>query len=443
MTINIKEKYWPLVLFLTIGVTVACRFQFQHPHLVKKLKESNKEFAFDIFQNVIVARNDNILISTLEITSVIGTLTMAVRGNSANQIKNVFKVLKVDGEIGINEAISDVFNSLCIPTPFEAIYISNQPPHQSTTSSAPTAYYNITIYVFNGIFIHNSPYINVRTTYVTSTRHYYNTTIKQLDIAQNINKTEQLINDYTHGATNGKLAPFNLSLKVTPPQLLFTSAIYFHAKWEEGFNTKYTRPWQFNASPTETILVSMMGKESEIPYTNRLDFRCRMIQLNYYKQRLAMYIILPYEIDGVQHIERYITSLKFHSMVASLRPTNIVLRLPKFKLQQTTELSQIMKTMGYTDIFNNETADLRGMFSRANRIAVSEIIHAAAMEVSEEGTKMLETQLKNRVEHPVEFTIDHPFIFIIEDQLSGLILFMGRMIRPQQINFDEKLTIHN
>ena len=114
--------------------------------------------------------------------------------------------------------------------------------------------------------------------------------------------------------------------------------------------------------------------------------------------------------------------------------TELILKMPKFKISYEVELSDILKNLGMTDMFEDGTADFSGM-DVTKSLYVSGVKQKVVIDVNEEGTEaaaatgmVMEGCVKTS---PLEeFTVDHPFIFYIRDKLTGVLLFQGRICDP-------------
>lgn len=113
--------------------------------------------------------------------------------------------------------------------------------------------------------------------------------------------------------------------------------------------------------------------------------------------------------------------------------TDVVVHLPKFKLEEDYELNEPLTKLGMTDVFCSGKADLSGMNGDGG-LFLSTVAHKAFVEVNEEGTEAAAATAgivafcMLREEH---FMADHPFIFFIRHNKTKSILFLGRFTSPQ------------
>ena len=103
-------------------------------------------------------------------------------------------------------------------------------------------------------------------------------------------------------------------------------------------------------------------------------------------------------------------------------------------MTQEFKLNDVLKRLGSVDLFDDEKANLKGICDGSDNLYVSHVIHKAFVEVNEEGTEAAAATAvvirKRCLPRRVFFRADHPFLFLIQEKASEVILFFGRMIRP-------------
>jgi serpin B len=161
------------------------------------------------------------------------------------------------------------------------------------------------------------------------------------------------------------------------------------------------------------------------------------LELAYVGRSISMLILLPKQIDGLDELEASLSVKNLAKWRAGLRTMKVRIILPKFKMTSSFRLDQILQTMGMIDLFRLPGADLAGMTGKPD-LYVDGVIHKAYVEVNEKGTEAAaatgvygstKSRGPSRREPPI-FRADHPFFFIIQENLTGSILFMGRVVDP-------------
>lgn len=157
---------------------------------------------------------------------------------------------------------------------------------------------------------------------------------------------------------------------------------------------------------------------------------CQVLELPYVGKDVSMIVVLPLKMDGLTELEGKLTEAKLATLMNSVRETSIHVSLPKFKLQTGFSLKETLSRMGMSDAFN-ASADFSGI-DGTQTLFLSSVRHRAFVEVDEEGTTAAAATVSHVATKSMSpsFRADHPFLFLIRDNRSGSILFMGRMVDP-------------
>ncbi|GJW64705.1 serine protease inhibitor family protein [Tanacetum coccineum] len=150
------------------------------------------------------------------------------------------------------------------------------------------------------------------------------------------------------------------------------------------------------------------------------------------KRRFTMYMFLPNEKDTIPFLLEKIGSqsdfLERHMPGEEVDVGRFM--IPKFRISFGFEASDMLKELGLVLPFTNE-----GLTEMADEgLRVSGINHKAILEVNEEGTEaaaVTAVYFTNCITpDPVDFVADHPFLFVIREDVSGEVLFMGQVVNP-------------
>ena len=172
-----------------------------------------------------------------------------------------------------------------------------------------------------------------------------------------------------------------------------------------------------------------------------------MIQLPYKGGELSMVVIAPNSADNLSVIEGQLTAEKLSNWVGKLRQRETSIDLPKFKLETSYRLNEVLQQLGMKRAFVDPRnpalgAQFGGMTTSSNvmdQLYISLVLHKAFVEVNEKGTEAAAataiampaaTALPEDFPFTPEFKADRPFLFLIRDNDSGCILFVGRMMDP-------------
>ena len=161
------------------------------------------------------------------------------------------------------------------------------------------------------------------------------------------------------------------------------------------------------------------------------------VVLPYTGDGLSMIVLLPTKVGNLQLLEKQLTADALAEWVTEIdkQPVQeIDLFLPKFKLSAGYDMISPCKELGITDAFDKAKADFSGMAWNKENLWIAQIKHKTFIDVNEVGTEafaatVIEVQTESIPSYPV-FRADHPFIFIIRDNVTGALLFIGRVVNP-------------
>ena len=150
-----------------------------------------------------------------------------------------------------------------------------------------------------------------------------------------------------------------------------------------------------------------------------------------------MVILLPKAKDGIKKLEDNLTTEYINKWIVGAQKQETLVYMPKFTLESSFGLKEYLTALGMNDAFILPGADFSGM-DGTNLLGISEALHKAWVKVDEEGTEaaaataILMFGAAAPSDPPKIFRADHPFIFLIRDNVSGSILFMGRLNDPTE-----------
>lgn len=150
-----------------------------------------------------------------------------------------------------------------------------------------------------------------------------------------------------------------------------------------------------------------------------------------------MLVLLPDKKSDIETLEKALSAEQLSKWIAAMTPQKVKIYLPKFKQENDYELAQTLAKMGMPSAFSPEAADFSGI-TGLDDLYISNIVHKTFIEVAEEGTEaaaataviMMRTSMPAPDDDAVVFRAERPFIYIIRDNTTGAIIFIGRYTRP-------------
>lgn len=244
------------------------------------------------------------------------------------------------------------------------------------------------------------------------------------EVVNNSNAVEK-INTWTSDKTNGKIPSI-----IEDPDFLaaLINAIYFNGKWSDEFSENATETDTFNNADGTAVQTDFMNDTRHTDYY--ADSKVQMIKLPYKGNNAAMYISID---DG--------SILDYDKYFDKLENTNVDISMPKFKIEYSKELSEILGRLGVNLAFSDTKAEFPNMLSGIpsdENVYIDKVLHKTYISVDEKGTEaaavtavMMAGMAVVIPEEPVIFKADKPFTFIIRDEKSGEIIFIGRYSKAE------------
>nr|XP_054486327.1 serpin B6-like [Agelaius phoeniceus]XP_054490121.1 serpin B6-like [Agelaius phoeniceus]XP_054490130.1 serpin B6-like [Agelaius phoeniceus] len=380
---------------------------------MESLCAANSTFAVDLLRKLCEKNSgQNVFFSPFSISSALSMVLLGARGSTEAQIRKVLSLKNAqDAHNGYQSLLSEI----------------NDPNTKYILRTANRLYGEKT-FEFLASFIESS-------------QKSYHAGLEQMDFLHAWEDSRKQINGWVEERTEGKIQ--NLLVEGTLDsltRLVLVNAIYFKGKWEEQFNKQSTRERPFQINKNETRPVQMMFREANFNMTYIGDFQTKILELPYVGNELSMIILLPDAIqDGSTGLERLERELTYEKLMGWINPemmdyTEVMVYLPRFKLEENYDLKPVLSSMGMPDAFESGKADFSGI-SPSNEQVLSEVIHKSFVEVNEEGTEAAAATAMvicgcSAVMSTAEFIADHPFLFFIRHNKTCSILFCGRFCCP-------------
>ncbi len=249
------------------------------------------------------------------------------------------------------------------------------------------------------------------------------------------------INAWVSGQTQGKIPNLINPEDLTPDtRLVLTNAIYFKAAWNQPFDKSATDQEPFHPAPGQNVNAAMMHMTASFPLT-QADGE-QILTMPYRGGDAAMVVVLPTRPDGLPSLEATLTPQELTGWLSNSSSTLVDVTFPKFTSSSGFNLNAVLQSLGMENSFNPAKANFTGIASDpAHPLYIGAVIHQAYIGVDESKTEaaaataveMLEATAEAPPEiTPISFTADHPFLYLIRDNATGAILFMGRVENPSE-----------
>jgi serine protease inhibitor len=215
------------------------------------------------------------------------------------------------------------------------------------------------------------------------------------------------------------------------------NAIYFKGKWSTPFVHDATNDGDFHLEDGGTKKVSLMNRSGKFDYCEEHDFQA--VQLPYGTKRFQALVFLPSPSVKFIDFQKRITPENLNKWLGQFGEwKNSHLSLPRFHVDYGRTLNKSLEQLGFGQMFSNQ-ADFSLMVTPPPELKVSEVIHKTTLDVDEEGTvatavtavTMMARAMRAEPPRSFNMIVDRPFIFVIRDTQTGLLLFFGSVYKPE------------
>jgi len=277
--------------------------------------------------------------------------------------------------------------------------------------------------------------------YLEATKAAYGAPLESLDFRGALEAARAAINGWVEAQTEKRI------LNLVPPgglnadtRLVLVNAIYFLADWAQPFTKEATRPAPFHLSLSTKTDVPTMHQTETFGWM-RGD-RFQVLELPYERGAFSMLVLLPDAVDGLGALEDGLSDESLDRIAGGLAPTRVALALPKFEVNPagSIPMCRLLRGLGMKLAFDPARADFTGIANPPDprdRLCIAEVFHKAFVKTDEKGTEaaaataVVMMRVGSAIQsQPVPFKADHPFLFLIRDNASGLVIFMGRVSDP-------------
>jgi serpin B len=364
----------------------------------QSLAKSSNTFGFKLLSEV-VAQSDggNVFISPLSVSLALGMTYNGAAGSTEQGMRDTlsFGDLTVDE---INEGYRGLIDLLTEMDPSVQMEIANS------------------VWYRQGF--------EVLQTFIDALQTFFDALVTDVDFTDP--GTKDAINDWVADKTHDKIKKI-LERTDANMVMVLINAIYFKGTWTYQFDPDDTRDDTFRAPDGEKT-VKMMKLKGELRYQRNQDFEA--IDLPYGHGLFSMTLLLPAEGTSVDDLVAKLTDENWAAWMAGFQEEEIDLYLPRFELEWEESLIDVLTALGMQDAFTPGAADFSGI-KPDHQMWISEVKHKTYVKVNEEGTEAAAvTAVVVTDSAPPYLKFDRPFLFVIHDNHSQAMLFMGKIVDP-------------
>ncbi len=399
------------------------------PVTLSQLVTANNRFAFEFFHRASPKSDENAFFSPYSISTALAMTWAGARGNTAAQMATVLQY----SAWSVNDvaaAFTGLQQSLALAQKQNGVELA----------------------IANSLWTEQSPEHPFLPEYLNLVQKNFGSMVMPMDFQNNAEAARLKINAWVEDKTNQKIK--ELLQKGPPPdvdtltRIVLVNAIYFKGQWDEPFVARKTRTDAFHPASGSTKSVSLMHGTFSAGYANLTNASgsFQMLSLPYHGGGLSLVALLPATPTGLPGLEKSLTADQLATWVGKLSSQDVEIFLPKFKMEERYMLKDNLTALGMGQAFieprndhDQAAADFSGM-NGVQFLKIDKVIHQSFVEVDEQGTEAAAATavivaaptgaMPGPRPPPPVFRADHPFLFLIRDNATGSILFLGRFANP-------------
>ncbi|XP_030648423.1 serpin H1a [Chanos chanos] len=391
-----------LVILCLLGIASAAEKSLSSHATV--LAENSATLGFDLYHNMAKEKGvENILISPVVVASSLGLVALGGKSNTATQVKSVLSANKVkDDQLhsGLAELLTEVSN-----------------PETR----------NVTWKISNRLYGPSS--VNFADDFVKNSKKHYNYEHSKINF-RNKRSAVNAINEWASKSTDGKLPEVTKDVEKTDGAMII-NAMFYKPHWDQQFHHKMVDNRGFLVTRSFTVAVPMMHRTGIYGFHEDKTNKLFVLEMPLAHKLSSVVFIMPYHVEPLERLEKLLTRKQLDTWLSKLEQKAVAVSLPKVSVEVSHNLQKHLAELGLTEAVDKNKADLSNISGKKD-LYLSNVFHASAMEWDTEGNPA-DTSIHgtDKLRNPILFYADHPFIFLVKDNKTNSILFLGRLVRPK------------
>ena len=361
--------------------------------------DADNRFAFNMFREVSALSGDpNTFFSPLSLNMALGMLYNGSSGETRAEMAEVLGMADFS-ETEINEYYQKMSQALLKIDPLTDISIANSIWHRNT--------------------------LTVKQPFIDINKKYFDAEVQSLDFSKS--DAADIINKWCADKTKNKINEI-VQKPISDGIMYLINALYFKSKWKNQFDKAQTNLDDFTKSDDQKKRVNMMEQTTTLPYYADEHLKC--VEMPYGNEAFSMVAVLPANDMDIDRLIEYLDNTTWQAVVKNLHEREVRIKLPRFKIECDIPLNNPVMNVGMKRIFE-------GGFGNISDAAlfVSVIKQKTFVEVNEEGTEaaavtIISMDYSSGPSSEVQFFANRPFLYLIKEKSTGMILFIGRMDEP-------------
>ncbi|CAN9511550.1 unnamed protein product [Ophioblennius macclurei] len=368
------------------------------------LADNSADLAFSLYRNMAKEKDtENIVISPVVVASSLGMVALGGKASTASQVKTVLSADKLKDEhlhAGLSELLSEVSDAKKRNTTWK---INNRLYGPSSVSFADD--------------------------FVKSSKKHYNYDHSKINLRDKRSAINS-INEWAAKSTDGKLPEITKDVQ-NPDGAMIVNAMFFKPHWEEKFHEKMVDQRAFLVSRSFTVAVPMMHRTGLYDFYDDSENRFYVLKMPLGQKQASMIMIMPYQLETLDRLEKLLTKKQVDTWLSKMENKAVAISMPKISVEVSHNLQKHLAELGLTEAVDKSKADLSNISGKKD-LYLSNVFHASALELDVEGNPV-DTSIfgTEKLRNPKLFYVDHPFVFLVKDNKTNSILYLGRVVKPK------------
>ncbi|XP_064071296.1 alaserpin-like isoform X4 [Vanessa tameamea] len=364
------------------------------------LQDGNNKFTANMFNEVVKANKEkSIVLSAYSVMPPLAQLALASVGESHDELLNAIGMPNDN----VTKAAFSFANSKLRSTK------------------------GVTLQTASKIYVAQNYELN--TEFAAVSRDTFGSEVKNVDFSKNTEVAAE-VNAWVEDQTNHRIKDLVDPASLTSDtRALLVNAIYFKGTWKIPFQTFATKDRDFHVTKNKVVQVPTMYNKDTYSYTESIELNAQILEIPYEGDEASCVFVLPREIDGINELaEKLKDPTVLDKAMSNMREIEVEVYLPKFKIETTTDLKDILQKMDVQRLFSPKTARLDNLLKHTSNLYIDSALQKAFIEINEEGAEAAAAndfgiRVLSGIPDALQFEADHPFVFYLYN--GNNILFNG------------------
>nr|XP_026485753.1 alaserpin-like isoform X5 [Vanessa tameamea] len=364
------------------------------------LQDGNNKFTANMFNEVVKANKEkSIVLSAYSVMPPLAQLALASVGESHDELLNAIGMPNDN----VTKAAFSFANSKLRSTKGVTLQTASK------------------IYVAQNYELNNE--------FAAVSRDTFGSEVKNVDFSKNTEVAAE-VNAWVEDQTNHRIKDLVDPASLTSDtRALLVNAIYFKGTWKIPFQTFATKDRDFHVTKNKVVQVPTMYNKDTYSYTESIELNAQILEIPYEGDEASCVFVLPREIDGINELaEKLKDPTVLDKAMSNMREIEVEVYLPKFKIETTTDLKDILQKMDVQRLFSPKTARLDNLLKHTSNLYIDSALQKAFIEINEEGAEAAAAndfgiRVLSGIPDALQFEADHPFVFYLYN--GNNILFNG------------------